>query len=237
LTEFTINISISETTRYAPFELNGGHMPSMIHEIQSDNVIPKGIKEFATHALQNLADAHDAIIELWVFQTHQSNLHQSKEPDIQKETLVFLSTKNLNLPKGRAKKLCPKFVGPYRVLTANPKTSNYTLELPAALQAHHIVPTFHVSLLRPYHATNDSMFPNRVQPEPYNFGMPNNQEWFINDLTGHHWVNRKDLKFEVRWSLGNTTWEPLSSCKDLEALDQYLELQGIRRPTQLLRRQ
>jgi uncharacterized protein (UPF0147 family) len=37
-------------------------MPSMIHEICSDNVIPKGIKEFAKQALQNLADAHDAII-------------------------------------------------------------------------------------------------------------------------------------------------------------------------------
>jgi hypothetical protein len=33
LTEFAINASILETTRYAPFELNGGHMPSMIHEI------------------------------------------------------------------------------------------------------------------------------------------------------------------------------------------------------------
>jgi hypothetical protein len=75
LMEFAINASILETTRYAPFKLNGGHMPSMICEIRSDNVIPKGIKEFATHALQNLADAHDAIIELRVFQTHKSNLH------------------------------------------------------------------------------------------------------------------------------------------------------------------
>jgi hypothetical protein len=167
---------------------------------------------------------HPAIIESWVFQTHKSNLHQSKEPDIQKGTLVFLSTKNLNLPKGRAKKLCPKFVGQYRVLTANPEMSNYTLELPAVLQARCIVPTFHVSLLQPYHATDDSMFPNRVQPEPYNFGTPNDQEWFIDDLMGHRWVDGKDLEFEVRWSLGDTTWEPLSSCKDLEALDQYLEL-------------
>jgi hypothetical protein len=146
-------------------------------------------------------------------------VHELETLSILEGTLVFLSMKNLNLPKGRAKFLCPKFVGPYRVLTANPETSNYTLELPATLQARCIVPTFHVSLLQPYHATNDSMFPNRVQPEPYDFGTPNNQEWFVDDLTGHCWVNRKDLEFEVRWSLGDTTWEPLSSCKDLEALD------------------
>jgi len=59
LTEFAINASISETTRYAPFELNGGYMPSMIQEIRSNDVIPKGIKDFANHALQNLADVHD----------------------------------------------------------------------------------------------------------------------------------------------------------------------------------
>ena len=63
------------------------------------------------------------------------------------------------------------------------------------------------------------MFPNRVQPEPYDFGALDDQEWFIDDLMGHCWVNGKDLEFEVRWSLGDTTWEPLSSCKDLEALD------------------
>ena len=105
-----------------------------------------------------------------------------------------------------------------------------------ALQARRIVPTFHVSLLRPYRATDDLMFPNRVQPEPYDFGAPDDQEWFIDDLIGHRWSNGKDLEFEVRWSLGDTTWEDLSSCKDLEALDRYLELQGVKRPAQLPKR-
>ncbi len=30
LTEFAINASISNTTKYAPFELNGGYLPSML---------------------------------------------------------------------------------------------------------------------------------------------------------------------------------------------------------------
>jgi len=33
--------------------------------------------------------------------------------------------------------------------------------------------------------------------------------------------------FLVLWNLGDTTWEPYSKCKDLEALDRYLELLGI----------
>jgi hypothetical protein len=76
MTKFAINANVSETTRYAPFELNGGYMPSMIWEFCSDEAIPKGIKSFATQALQNLADMHDTIIERQVFQTHQANLHR-----------------------------------------------------------------------------------------------------------------------------------------------------------------
>ena len=33
--------------------------------------------------------------------------------------------------------------------------------------------------------------------------------------------------------LGDTTWEPLASCKDLEALDLYLELWGVAHPRDL----
>ena len=147
LTEFTINSSVSGTTKYAPFELNNGYMPSMIHEIQSDNVAPKGIKDFAKQALQNLADAYNVIIEARVFQPHHANNQQTTKPRLTKGDLVFLSTKNLNLPSGRVYKLCPKFIGPYKILEAKTETSKYTLELPTALRAQWIIPSFHVSLL------------------------------------------------------------------------------------------
>ena len=100
LTEFAINASVSRTTKYMPFKLNSGYMPSMICEIHLDNTIPKGIKEFTRQALQNLAEAHDAIIKVRVFQTCTTNSRWAPEPKLEKGSLVFLSTKNLNLPKG-----------------------------------------------------------------------------------------------------------------------------------------
>jgi len=234
LTEFAINASIAETTKFALFELNGGYMPSM-KEICSDEAIPRGIRSFTETALQNLADVHNAIIETHVFQTSHTNAHRKSEPDIVEGTLMYLSTKNLNLPKERARKLCPKFVGLWKVIKAWPETSMYELELPTALRERRIHPKFHVSLLWPYNASNDTLFPNWIQPEPYDFGTDDNQEWFVDEILGHHWDGR-DLELEVRWSLGDTTWEPLANCKDLAALDRYLELQGIKRPAQLARR-
>ena len=73
MTEFAINASISETTKYVPFELNGGYMPSMIKELHADEVIPQGINTFMRQALQNLADAHNMIIAAQVFQTSNAN--------------------------------------------------------------------------------------------------------------------------------------------------------------------
>ncbi|KXN86755.1 hypothetical protein AN958_09688 [Leucoagaricus sp. SymC.cos] len=68
LTKFAINSSISASTGYAPFELNGGYMPSMIKEVRGDNSLPQGIKKFAEAVLANMAAAHNAIIEARVFQ-------------------------------------------------------------------------------------------------------------------------------------------------------------------------
>ena len=115
MVKFAINSSMSETTGYAPFELNGGYMPSMIKEIQNDEVFMNGIKAFATNTLSNLADAHDAIIEARVLQAENTNVKRRLDPPIAVGDLAYLSTKNLNLPKGRARKLCPKFIGPYKV--------------------------------------------------------------------------------------------------------------------------
>ncbi len=51
--------------------------------------------------------------------------------------------------------------------------------------------TFHISLIRPYYPTNDAMFPNWVHSEPYDFGAPDGQEWFVNEIIG---IGGKDLK-------------------------------------------
>jgi hypothetical protein len=148
---------------------------------------------------------------------------------------VYLSTKNLNLPKGRARKLCPRLIGPYRVSETQYKTSNYVLELPVALQERRIHPRFHVGLLPSHFPLQDLKFPNHTQPEPYNLGIPEDQEWFIDEIIGHRWAGPKKIEYQVRWSLGDTTWETHASCNKLAALDHYLELRGVTSHTKLPR--
>ncbi|KAF9445249.1 hypothetical protein P691DRAFT_762653 [Macrolepiota fuliginosa MF-IS2] len=71
-------------------------------------------------------------------------------------------------------------------------------------------------------------FPDQLCPEPYDFGMDDEYEWFIEDIIGHWYNTDGNLEFEVQWSLGDTTWEPADGCQELVALDRYLKLQGAR---------
>ncbi|PBK60272.1 hypothetical protein ARMSODRAFT_857659, partial [Armillaria solidipes] len=89
-----INASVSQTTRFAPFELNGGYLPSMLREFREKDQPPPGIKKFASQTLAILAEAHDTIIKSHVFQTHHTNKKRSSEPPIQEGDLVYLSTCN-----------------------------------------------------------------------------------------------------------------------------------------------
>ena len=81
-----------------------------------------------------------------------------------------------------------------------------------------------MGLIQEFIANNNELFPKQDVKSFYDFSQVNKQEWLIKEITSHQWSDLKELKLEVRWTLGDTTWEPLASCKDLEALDVYLEL-------------
>ena len=58
------------------------------------------------------------------------------------------------------------------------------------------------------------------------FGDAEDNEWLVDEILTHKWEGNK-ISFLLQWNLDDTTWEPYSECKDLAALDRYLELLGI----------
>ena len=130
LTEFAINSAVSSSTGFAPFELNYGYLPSVNTQVQLESSsAPRGIKAFVDNAVNSLSQAHDAIITNRVNQTYHANKRRRMETPMKVGDWAYLATENLNLPKGQARKLMPKFIGPYRIAESNPETSNYVLEL------------------------------------------------------------------------------------------------------------
>ena len=100
MVEFAINSTINGSIGHAPFELNYGYMPHMLQSFPDGKDFPPGVTAFANRALHYLVDAHDTIIALRVFQTHYVDKRRGPEPIIREGDLIYLSTKNLNTPKG-----------------------------------------------------------------------------------------------------------------------------------------
>ena len=111
----------------------------------------------------------------------------------------------------------PKFIGPYKILKAMNNSLNIILELPLEFKDRKIIPTFHTNLVRPYIKNNNILFPKDTKVY-YNFGNDNDQEWLVEEILAHKWTNN-NLELQVKWMVGDVTWEPLSSCRDLETLD------------------
>ena len=76
--------------------------------------------------------------------------------------------KNLTLSKVRARKLVPRFIGPYKILKAMNDLLNITIEHPQELKGRRIFPTFHTNLVLPYVKNNDILFPKREANTYYN---------------------------------------------------------------------
>ena len=76
-------------------------MPRSGQYILTDTTF-KGVKQFTQQAVWNLMDAHDAILEHRIGQTHYSNNCRQPSITYQINDLVYLSTKNLTLLKHRA---------------------------------------------------------------------------------------------------------------------------------------
>src|SRR6266705_3107823 len=153
MAEFVINASSNTSTGFAPFKLIYGHMPKMCLTAPPSDYL--GVNDFTQKARENLMAAHDVIIHNHAAQTIQANKKRCLDPPLEKGKLGYLSTDKLNLPKGRAGKLKPLYIGPYEILEAYPETSNYILKLPPQLERHGMHPRFLMSRLT-LHEPNDS---------------------------------------------------------------------------------
>ena len=63
--------------------------------------------------------AHDTIIERHVMQTFHTSRNCHTSDKYKQGNHVYLSTQNLTLSKGRARKLVSKFIGPHTVKEAH----------------------------------------------------------------------------------------------------------------------
>ena len=168
--------------------------------------------------------AHDAVIAARTGQVIQANKHR-RPATFREGDFVYLSTKNIAVPTGRARKLVPKFLGPFRVSKVLSEGATYELELSEELRTRGIHNAFHASLLRPHYPNDDRRFPGRQFHQIPGFG-EQPREWAVDRILSHVGAGR-NAEFEVQWTTGDVSWAPYHDVQHLQVLSEYLEALGV----------
>ncbi|KAJ2911785.1 hypothetical protein MD484_g8628, partial [Candolleomyces efflorescens] len=125
--EFALNSASSESTGFSPFFLNSGRTPrAMIWNSAPSSEFP-AVRNFALQRKLALMAAHDSIIAARVKQTRDANNKRRPAP-FKTGDLVYLSAKNISFPKGLARKLIPRYIGPVTPVIMAPTASVYQQE-------------------------------------------------------------------------------------------------------------
>jgi hypothetical protein len=213
--EYAYNDSTNASTKASPFSMVYRFMPQLDKNIQRE---PREREnESARATTLELYRAREESQALWsqaqrTMKAHYDKKH--KERIFSVGELVLLAAKHIRTLRA-SKKLADRNIGPFKILSRKGQNA-YTLDLPQKYSRLH--PTFHVSLLEPYHMRDACELPEPIDIE-------GEEEWevekIVNKTVSRHGVAR----YLVRWkgfSEAEDTWEVLknlTNAKDL--VDEY----------------
>ncbi|KAJ9511158.1 hypothetical protein QJQ45_013227 [Haematococcus lacustris] len=205
LAEFAVNNSWQESIQSTPFLVNTGQSPVTV----GLRDLPYGGRCPSAHAFTRwwqdaVANARKCMAAA---QSRQAAYANKARRDVEYKVgqKVLLSTKNLKLKLGKARKLIPRYVGPFEILLLVGAVA-VKLDLPASMSRLH--PVFHVSLIKPYTGTDVGFMPPPVT------WMDETPVYYVERLLDHKGVKDNKAGFYlVQWEgydSTHNTWEPRS---------------------------
>ncbi|KAJ9513664.1 hypothetical protein QJQ45_015424, partial [Haematococcus lacustris] len=206
LAEFAVNNSWQESIKSTPFLVNTGQSPitPMLHSLPDKGRCPEGLS-YATWWQEAVAKAKLCMQAAQQRQAAYAN-QDRREVHYKVGQMVLLSTKNMRLKPGKARKLLPRFVGPFKVLGLVGQVA-VNLQLPASMARLH--PVFHVSLIKPYTGTDVGFMPPPVE------WLDEEPVYYVERLLDHRHVHAgKAKEYLVQWEgydADHNTWEPRSN--------------------------
>lgn len=233
--EFAINKAKAAATGCAPFDLVYYHAPMS----PPDRMLFQGLpllksrmspetdtgKNKSTKNLRSNRAGREYAIQ-WVLRYRQAKValqaakarmkdmtdHKRTDRILEVGDLALLSTKNLGLKRPhRARKFCPLFVGPFKVLKRIGRSA-YELDLPADSKLH---PVFHISKLWKYKTDV-----GRAQVEPDPIWLDQEELAEVQDVLNCRGTAGKRT-YLVQWKGKDcmyATWEPeanLDMCREI----------------------
>ncbi len=209
--QFAVNNSWQESVQATPFYLNTGAHPDTPVTASLPRVVPEAA-DLAKRITKAVERARECMATAQQRQRNAANKHR-RDVEYQVGDRVLLRAKNIKFKAAGARKLMPKYVGPFAV-TARVGKASYRLELPSDGGWQRVHDVFHVSLLRPYHTRPGHELDVCPPPLKWSDGQP---EWEVEDILDHR-LKRKRGCTDVRvshylvrwkgWPPEHDSWEP-----------------------------
>ena len=201
-----MNNSVNAITELSPTELLYGspiRLFPTLDETDIDNIQLPTVKDYVDRIMESISIAKDNHITAKTIQTRNANRSRRPESTYRVGDMVMLDSTNIRRrikKNGRAAKLFPRYLGPFKIIRSEPKTSNYKLELLPRVDFTSIHPNFHSNLLRPYIPNDPEQFPRREPPRP-GPAIPDDPEgpqYTVEKLLDHR-PPRNPREYLVRW--------------------------------------
>ena len=231
--ETAMNNSVNVTTELTPTELLYGspiRLFPALDKAEVDEARLPGVTSYVDRIAQSISIAKDNHLVAKTNQTRKANRSWRPDPDYKAGDMVMLDSRNIRRrikKNGRSAKFYPRFLGPFKIVRAQPDTSNYELELLPKVDFETIHPNFHVSLLRPHIPNDPEQFPNREPPRPGPVipDDPDGAQYTVEKLIDHRpaenprqylvrwegydessdqWVNKGDIHRDLIWDYHNS---------------------------------
>jgi hypothetical protein len=182
---FNLMCTTNKSTGYTPFMLRYGRNPVVLPPLTSTREPitqdEMDARALLTHLHKSLNEAKDNLLTAKISQAFEANKSRNASAPFPYNVgdSILLSTLHrrkeyLSQNGKQAAKFIARFDGPYAVIDTHPSASTVTLDLPSS---PNIFPTFHISLIKPFHPNNDIEYPHRA--------INDQQEFFVESIIDH----------------------------------------------------
>jgi transposase InsO family protein len=222
-----INGAPHESLGMSPYQALYGRpyrvLPPLTH---SNTKVPAADDIIDNHEATRL-EVEQALNHARFRQTVQAQKRRNPQPqwDIGQRVLIY--GKAYNPPKGRSRKLQPRWFGPFAIKEFNEDTEDYKLDL--GYRYRRQKPWFHVSVLKQYHENDDTKFPTRRFTRPEPMIIDNEPEWEVESILDHR-TQQNRHEFLIHWKdfpTDDDSWEPIENLEGAqELIAEYWETNG-----------